>query len=172
VQWNAWLEAREAAAFLGVNLEGMVYDGWPVARFLERELNRPRLFDMRDRIDAPALVQAVWHRDAWQISLRPVIREKHIGVSMRMLPDIDPGAWAATLREAYSCLDPDKGHRGRATQTVTTATGEQREYPVSPHLQFRQRLAWTPTDGWRTSLANAKQNLQPLYDWVADQSRA
>jgi hypothetical protein len=77
-------------AFLGVNLEGIVSDGWPVARFLERELNRPRLFDLRDRIHARALVQAVWHR-TWQISLRRVIREKHIGVSVRMLPDIKPG---------------------------------------------------------------------------------
>ena len=40
VQWNAWIEwdgARQIA-YAGVNLEGMTYNGWPVARLIEREL--------------------------------------------------------------------------------------------------------------------------------------
>jgi hypothetical protein len=172
VQWNAWLDAREAAAFLGVNLEGMAYDGWPVARFIERELDRPRLFDVRDQLEAPALVQVIWHRDAWQVSLRPEIVEKHIGVSQQMLPAIEPAAWAETLREAYACLDADRSHRARATQTVTTAKGARGERPVSPHLQFRQRISWSPAHGWKTAVAEARRNLRPLYAWVAEQSAA
>ena len=40
VQWNAWIEwdgARQMA-YAGVNLEGLIYKGWPVARLIEREL--------------------------------------------------------------------------------------------------------------------------------------
>ncbi|MDE2763072.1 MAG: hypothetical protein OXQ94_04195 [Gemmatimonadota bacterium] len=39
VQWNAGYDIRRDAASLGVNLEGMKYDDWPVARFIERELS-------------------------------------------------------------------------------------------------------------------------------------
>jgi hypothetical protein len=40
VQWNAWVKwhGGRQMAYAGVNLEGMVYDGWPIARFIEREL--------------------------------------------------------------------------------------------------------------------------------------
>jgi hypothetical protein len=116
VQWNAWVDAREEAAFL------------------------------------------------------PEIREKHIGVSERMPPAIEPAAWAETLHEAYACLDADRNHRGRATQTVTTVKGACRELPVSPHLQFRQRLAWNPGHGWGAAVAEVRRNLRPLYAWVAEQS--
>ena len=170
VQWNAWLDTREGAAFLGVNLEGMAYDGWPVARFIERELDRPRLFVVREQVDDPSLVQAIWHRDAWQVSLRPEIAEKHIGESPRRLSELEPASWAATLRQAYDCLDPARGHRARARQTVTTVKGERREYPVSPHLQFRQRVTWSPAHGWRLALAETRRNLRPIYTWVAEQS--
>ena len=37
VQWNAGYYPRDGAVWLGVNLEGMKYDDWPVAR-----LNRAR----------------------------------------------------------------------------------------------------------------------------------
>ena len=43
VQWNAGYRPREGAVRLGVNLEGMKYDDWPVARLIERELSRPLL---------------------------------------------------------------------------------------------------------------------------------
>jgi hypothetical protein len=38
VQWSGWLDFRENVAYLAVNLEGMKYDDWPVARFIEREV--------------------------------------------------------------------------------------------------------------------------------------
>ena len=43
VQWNAGYYIRDGAVWLGVNLEGMKYDGWPVARLIEREISRPLL---------------------------------------------------------------------------------------------------------------------------------
>ncbi len=46
VQWNAGIDQRGGRAFFGVNLEGMQYEGWPIARFIERELAKPMLLDM------------------------------------------------------------------------------------------------------------------------------
>ena len=43
VQWNAGYYPRDGAVWLGVNLEGMKYDDWPVARLIEREISRPLL---------------------------------------------------------------------------------------------------------------------------------
>jgi len=43
VQWNAGYYPRDGAVWLGVNLEGMKYDDWPVARLIEREVSRPLL---------------------------------------------------------------------------------------------------------------------------------
>ena len=39
VQWNAGHYPRDGAVWLGVNLEGMKYDDWPVARLIEREIS-------------------------------------------------------------------------------------------------------------------------------------
>ncbi|MDE0234381.1 MAG: hypothetical protein OXM62_05190 [bacterium] len=41
VQWNAGYYSHDGAVWLGVNLEGMKYDDWPVARLIEREISRP-----------------------------------------------------------------------------------------------------------------------------------
>ena len=43
VQWNAGYYPRDGAVWLGVNLEGMKYDDWPVTRLIEREISRPLL---------------------------------------------------------------------------------------------------------------------------------
>ncbi|MYA44598.1 MAG: hypothetical protein F4Z31_22965 [Gemmatimonadetes bacterium] len=43
VQWNAGYRPGDGFVWLGLNLEGMQYDDWPVARLLEREIGRPLL---------------------------------------------------------------------------------------------------------------------------------
>ena len=43
VQWNAGYYPRDGAVWLGVNLEGMKYDDWPVARLVERKISLPLL---------------------------------------------------------------------------------------------------------------------------------
>ena len=43
VQWNAGCYPRDGAVWLGVSLEGMEFDDWPVARLIEREIFRPLL---------------------------------------------------------------------------------------------------------------------------------
>ena len=134
VEWHGGAQM----AFAGVNLEGKAYDGWPVARLIERELTQPGLFDAARRVARASDVEVIWYRDAWQVVARPPIVEKMIGGSPRLLHTLDPQDWEAMLREAYACLNPDRGHRGRGKQVVTTTTGVTRTMEVSPHLQFRQ----------------------------------
>ena len=66
-QWNAGYYPRDGAVWLGVNLEGMKYDGWPVARLIEREISRPLLLTRyRRKVARPDKVTVLWARDAWQ----------------------------------------------------------------------------------------------------------
>ena len=177
VQWTAWIEwsGAEQMAYAGVNLEGMVYDGWPVARFIERELAQPWLLSAARDVRHPQRIEVLWYRDAWQVQARPPIKEKFIGGSPRLLHVLTADAWEAMLREAYECLDPNRGRRGRNTQVVTTSTGARRTYEVSPHLQIRQAF-WPRTPGsragWRDALDAAMTNLRSVHDVVARQARA
>jgi hypothetical protein len=154
VQWNTWLHRREDSADV-VNLEGLKYDDWPIARFIEREFRHPRLFEVTRQLAAPESIQMMFHRDVWRYAARPAIEERHIGLSRQALAQVDPNGWKRTLQEAYECLDPDCGHRRRGRQIVTTKGGRV-ELSVSPHLLFRQRI----------SDAAEGQALQPLYDYV------
>ena len=79
VQWNAGYYPRDGAVWLGVNLEGMKYDDWPVARLIEREISRPLLLTRyRRKVARPDKVTVLWARDAWQYSAR---RRNHGGES-------------------------------------------------------------------------------------------
>ena len=46
VQRNAGYRPGDGFVWLGVNLEGMRYDDWPVARLIERGISRPLLLTM------------------------------------------------------------------------------------------------------------------------------
>ncbi len=176
VQWSAWIEwdgARQAA-YAAVNLEGMVYRDWPVARLIEHEMVRPTLLDARSEVDDPRRVEVIWYRDAWQVAARPPIREKLIGKSPVPLHVLEPADWEAMLKEAYDCLDASRAHRGRAEQRLTTTSGKKRVYQVSPHLQLRQ--AFWPKEssklgGWRSSLDETMSNLRPLHRLLTEQAR-
>jgi hypothetical protein len=149
----------------------MKYDGWPIARYIEREFNHPRLFEVRARLAAPGRIELILYRDAWQVSTRPAIDEKHIGLSGRTLPEIDVDGWKATLQEAYTCLRIVNGKVRRARQVVTTKSGP-RELPVSPHLQFRQKISEAVNGhrDWSSALREARAALAPLYQYVKEQS--
>lgn len=43
VQWNVGCRPGDGFDWLGVNLEGMRYDDWPVPRLIEREISPPLL---------------------------------------------------------------------------------------------------------------------------------
>lgn len=173
VQWNTWLHRGENAAYVGVNLEGLKYDGWPIARFIEREFRHARLFEVIQQLTAPESIQMIFHRDAWRFASRPAIEERHIGLSGRALAEIDPDAWKRTLQEAYDCLDAEREYRHRGRQMVTTKSGKV-ELSVSPHLQFRQRIS-DAAEGqrdWLPRVKRAREALQPLYIFVKEQSAA
>jgi hypothetical protein len=176
VQWNAWVQwhGGKQMAYAGVNLEGKVYDGWPVARLIERELAEPKLLEAAREVVHPAAVEVLWYRDAWQVVARPPILEKMIGGSPRLLHTLMPDEWTAMLREAYNCLDAERGRRGRERQAVTMTTGAIRELEVSPHLQLRQAF-WprdpSSADGWLPALDETMANLRPLHGFVVAQAR-
>ena len=70
---------RDGAVWLGVNLEGMKYDDWPVARLIEREISRPLLLTRyRREVARPDKVTVLWARDAWQYSARRRIKEANL----------------------------------------------------------------------------------------------
>ena len=49
--------------WLGVNLKGMKYDDWPVARLIEREIFRPLLLSRyRGKVARPDEVTLQWPR--------------------------------------------------------------------------------------------------------------
>jgi hypothetical protein len=140
-----------------------------VARLIERELATPMLPDARREVGDPRRVEVIWYRDAWQVAARPPIREKLIGNTPLPLHALTSLEWAEMLGEAYDCLDPARGHRGRAEQKLTTRAGRKRVYNVSPHLQLRQ--AFWPREaarlaGWRASLDETMSNLRPLHRLV------
>ena len=137
VQWNCWSNQRDGTDYLAVNLEGMQYDGRPIARFIEREVAHHRLMDVLGRMPLLAGLDVVWMRDAWAGGgSRLPIEEEFIGGTPRPLLGFPVEAWGDCLQEAWGCLSKTKNGRGRGRQTVTAA-GRPRENFVSPHLQFR-----------------------------------
>lgn len=171
VQWNAGVDRDEGTIWLGVNLEGMEYDGWPVARLIERELRRPVLLSLASS-DAPH-VRLEWSRDAWQASARPPIREREIGGGPVALRGLTADLWRRMLLEAYDCLDAERGHRGRGTQWVTLPSKGPVERTVSPHLHM-STVAWTTTPRSQPEaermISECQVWLMKLHEWAVERS--
>ena len=173
VQWNAWYSQHEETAQLGINLEGLRYDDWPVARFIERELSHPRLLtDYRVKVASPELVTVIWSRDAWQVASRVPIVESKLPPTPITLDQLDPDGWANALGNARECLNPERQYRGRRVITVTLRrSGQKVERHVSPHLQFMTSFdvssASVPDE-----LKQAKNNLEALHTFVMRQARS
>lgn len=170
VQWNAAYFRSEQTASLGVNLEGMKYDDWPVARLIERELSQPLLLtEYRASVARPERVRVSWWRDAWQAAIRVQIKEPGLSPTPIKLHRLDGDGWTCALRSARECLDPKRGYRGRRRAKVTLRrSGEVVERQVTPHLHFEMRLAKTTLGEMR----RAKSNLKALHDWASRQTRA
>ena len=143
VQWNAAYFRSEQTASLGVNLEGMKYDDWPVARLIERELSQPLLLtEYRARVARPEMVTVRWHRDAWQAAIRVPIKESSLDPTPIALHRLGSEGWKRALRSARECLNPKRGYRGRRRTKVTLRrSGQVVERQVTPHLHFEMCLA-------------------------------
>ena len=70
------------------------------------------------------------------------------------------------LDEAYECLDPSRGHRGRAKQTVTLSQAGTKERDVAPHLQFKIVMREFSSGTSQKALKTAKEKLLPIYVFV------
>lgn len=173
IQWNAAYYPRDGAVELGVNLEGMKYDDWPVARLIEREISRPLLLTRyRRKVARPDRVTVIWARDAWQYSARRRIKEANIAPTPIALDRLDGQGWADALGGARECLDPRKQHRGRRKVPVTLLPSKrhpwerQVEMEVTPHLKIRTPLAEiTPR-----AMREARDNMEALYEFVGVQA--
>ena len=176
VQWNAGYSLPSASAWLlpegawlGVNLEGMKYDGWPVARLIEREIANPLLlakYRDRDRVPRPEVITVVWRRDAWQAATRVPIKDSQI---LRIALDrLDSDGWTHALQCARECLDPKKNHRGRRRRKVTLfRSGQVVEREVTPHLFF----TWELDSLSGSAMRRARDNLVALHDFAKHQAR-
>ncbi|MBW3554820.1 MAG: hypothetical protein KY466_15010 [Gemmatimonadetes bacterium] len=144
VQWNVAYDPRDGRQWVGVNLEGLQYDDWPVARLIEREL-RDMALPQVVQVHAPLRdVIVLWQRDYWQATARPEIDECDI--------------------------PPTPEYRRRATQAVTlSGSGSQVEGEVSPHLMLR----WMAPAfmEWEELFRKGKSVLPPVHEWANRRAR-
>ena len=175
VQWNAGVDRSRNVVTVGVNLEGKQYDGWPIARLIERELRHPALVEVAAAYPKLGNAELWFSRDAWQISSRPAIVEQWIGgAAPVLLTELTHQHWRRVLEEAYSCLDESRGHRGRTRQEVTLVKKGKTVKDVSPHLQIKHALQWSAghDGGLRAAMKTTRELLQPIHDWAKEASRA
>ena len=165
---------RGATIWLGVNLEGMEYDDWPVPRLIEREISCPFLLTRYHRkVARPDTVTVIRSGDARQVSARRRIREANVVPTPIALDSPDGHGWADALRGARECLDPQRQLRGRRKVPVTLLASRQHpwerqvEMDVSSHLKIRM-----PRGGITArAMREARDNLEALYEFVVEQSR-
>lgn len=169
VQWNITVIRATHEIRLGVNLEGMKYKNWPITTFIKNQLAQPSLMDVLVSIRQPEQVIVNFKRDAWQMASRPKIEEANLAHYGATLNNLTPKQWQEMLTDALSCLDAKKDHRARGLQMVTKKTG-QVEMEVSPHLNIHSYLEYKATN-IETALAQAYQNLKPIYEWAKQQVR-
>lgn len=170
VQWNAYLDLARQQPYLGVNLEGMQYDGWPIARLIQAELEAPLLPELCRGVPRSAQIEVHWWRDCWLAAGRVKIHEHQISPTPFRLDRLTPAAWRQALETALGCLNPERRYRGRAQQTVTLAQSGQLVLRwVSPHLQFRMRLSSCALGNQKelaAEMAAAKAVLEPMFGFV------
>jgi hypothetical protein len=169
VQWNAGYDPRDGRRWLGVNLEGMQYSEWPIARLINRELRNATLPALVREVGGTDPMYVLWARDYWQATSRPKILEGEIAPTPLPLSRLTEDGWRHALEGALACLDRKRNWRGRAIQEVTLATtGRRLEGSVSPHLTFV--LPADERTSWLEFLGHAKARMQPFYDWTSDRA--
>ena len=170
VQWNAGIDRARSVATVGVNLEGMKDQGWPIARVLLHERREPA-FPSVLRSLAPTHDVEVWlERDAWQAAARPPILESFIGPSGPVPgSSLTDALWHEMVGEALGCLDESRGYAGRGRQVVTLPKAGRQEKDVSPHLQVKVAMPIVSVSEQR--LADAHLLLRPVHLHLARMSK-
>ncbi|MBS4638513.1 GIY-YIG nuclease family protein [Aeromonas media] len=168
VQWNISVNTEKSEIRLGVNLEGSEKTGkWLISSFI---LNNPNIEILKSKIANPKSLELIFSRDAWQGPSRLSIKEKFIGGREYSLSDLNKEIWMEILEEALTCLDENKGFRGRKRNQLVTLESDGRKLikDISPHLTI-----WTILSIEGDVEENIKSKiseLQPVYDWVVKAS--
>jgi|GEM_PF-1325418 len=169
VQWNLAVFPKEDRARLGVNLEGMIYRGWPIAKLIQAELDCPQLLRVVNELRDPQNITLRFTRDAWQAGSRLTIVEELLGGAEHRLSELTAEQWRTTLIEALGCLDKERNHQGRAKQSVTLKSARPDAIPraveVSPHLTMWTRI--DPSSDSEEDLRAAFDRLRPLHEWAS-----
>lgn len=169
VQWNIAVLRDTNEIRLGVNLEGMTYQGWPITTFIQNELKQPSIIEMLVTMREPEQAIITFKRDAWQKAGRHQIEEHQLANSETNLNSLTLPQWREMLSEALTCLDKSRDYRGRGLQMVTKRTGK-KEMEVSPHFNIHSYLHYKENN-IETALAQTYQNLKPVYEWLKSKSR-
>jgi hypothetical protein len=167
VQWNAWHDHEDHRVTLGVNLEGMQFDGWPIGRLIDRELHKPTLPELATKL-AHAIVPGVdirllWWRDTWQDEHRVIKRDATVDIPLSKLT---PDVWQGHLVTARGWLaDGGRGRRELSPPKQGQST--------SPHFQITT-MVWlampTGPGGYSERnklMTNARGRLDEFHDWAA-----
>jgi hypothetical protein len=172
-QWSAATDLQSGQSWLAVNLEGIQYDGWPIARFIERELASPELPALQGAVAHPDQLIVSMSRDAWQAAGRVRILEHAIAPTPIALAAITPEIWRSVLQQARECLNPAREYRGRGQATVTLASSNEAVVrDVSPHFNIRCHLKRDAASGdWEAAITAARDALESAHRFVASQSR-
>ena len=85
VQWNASVDwtPETPTGFAGVNLEGKEYQDWPVGRFIQRELERPRLMQIIPEVTNPAAIHRGICELDWSLPNQTLFRLIGLGDSTK-----------------------------------------------------------------------------------------
>ena len=175
VQWNLSVSTDTGVIRLGVNLEGMQYNNWPITKFILSEINNPKIAEVVKKLNNPNDVHIRFSRDAWQVTARPFIVERYLGGKEFTFAESNPEQWSRMLKEALGCLNKEMNYCGRAKQTVTLENKPEnveqaRVMEVSPHLTI-----WSPLSLSGNIYENIDQKiaeLQPVYEWVNEASQS
>lgn len=172
-QWNCWYNVESQKAFVGVNLEGIGYPGWPLAVLIRRELQRPLIFCVLDCVDAQRVEVRLW-RDVW------IAGRKHRSLGDTLPPtpllvsNLSAAGWRRALLAARACTG---GSRllgfGRQDIVLRVSRKTIRGARVSPHLQFKT-LLWetepTTAAARAAAISRARRLLHPIHVFVRERS--
>jgi hypothetical protein len=173
VQWNVSFEPKSKERMLGVNLEGMAYGHWPIAKFLLSELENHSLVSLSSLPGAEDIIVMIT-RDAWQAAARPEIAERFI--IKTPLASLTTDAWHSAVEEALECLDKEKRYCARGKQQVTLVNsrrkdGEKVEKDVSPHLRIVTPIHFMSVSQMPEGFKQAQERLNEIYNLVKEGSQ-
>jgi len=163
VQWNVGMDPRRPERWVSVNLEGLRYDGWPLARLITREMRRPTLAALAASNPRLGAVRMSMNREFWSGRNRVHLES----IADLPMADITEPEWRRVLSEARACLASSSGGRGRASYTPKNG-GETSSLEVTPHLAFR--FANPTVDDWVRFIRDGLDLLDPLFEWTTERA--